>query len=183
MFTTVFSPYAEQRLGLDAQATGYVLICVGLLVVAVQGGGIQLLTRHYPDNQLVFAGAVLLMVALLAWAFTPSLGLVLVVLAPLALAGGMLNVATNSSLTKSVYAEEVGGALGLAASWDSLTRVVSPIVGGFLLDRISPAAPGLVGILLVVWLIPFICRRILFVPDQSCASPRGVGQLGRSAAN
>jgi len=173
MFTTVFSLYADKRLGLDAQATGYVLTYVGLLVVAVQGGGIRLLTKRYRDNQLVFAGAILLTAALLAWAFTPSLWLLLVVLAPLALAGGLLNIATNSSLTKSVYPEEVGGTLGLAASWDSLTRVVSPIAGGFLLDRISPAAPGLVGVLLVVWLIPFIWQRILFVPDMSCPPPRG----------
>ncbi|MBC8449577.1 MAG: hypothetical protein H8D78_17660 [Chloroflexi bacterium] len=54
----------------------------------------------------------------------------------------------------------------------NLTRVLSPIAGGFLLDRISPAAPGILGVLLVVWLIPYIWRRILFVPDLECPAPR-----------
>ena len=173
MFTTIFSLYAEKRLGLGAQATGYVLTYVGLLVVAVQGGGIRLLTNRFSEKQLIFGGAVLLAASLVAWAFSPSLAMVLVVLAPLALAGGVLNIATNSSLTKSVYPEEVGGTLGLASSWDSLTRVISPVAGGLLLGRISPAAPGLLGALLVVWLVPFIWRRILFVPDLACPPPRG----------
>ena len=173
MFTTIFSLYADKRLGLDAQSTGYVLTYVGLLVVAVQGGGIRPLVKRFSEKQLIFGGAILLTVSLLAWAFAPSLVTVLVVLAPLALAGSVLNVATNSSLTKSVYPEEVGGTLGLASSWDSLTRVLAPVVGGFLLGRISPAAPGLLGVLLVVWLVPFIWRRILFVPDLSCPPIRG----------
>jgi DHA1 family tetracycline resistance protein-like MFS transporter len=173
VFTSIFSLFAEKRLGLDAQATGFVLTYVGLLVVAVQAGGIRLLAKRFSDKQLIFGGAVLLALSLLAWAFSGSLWLLLVVLAPLALGGGLLNVATNSSLTKSVYPEEVGGTLGLAASWDSLTRVVAPIAGGFLLGRISPAAPGLLGALLVACLVPFIWLRILFVPDLSCPAPPG----------
>jgi len=174
-FTTVFALFAQKRLGLDAQGTGYVLTFVGLLAVAVQGGGIGWLAKRFSDKRLVFGATVLLALALLAWAFTPNLWWLLVVLIPLALSGGVLNVVTNSALTKSVYPEEVGGTLGIAASWDSLTRVLAPIAGGFLLDRISPAAPGILGALLVAVLVPFVWKRILFVPDLSCPAPRQSG--------
>jgi DHA1 family tetracycline resistance protein-like MFS transporter len=127
-----------------------------------------LLARRFSEKQLIFGGSILLSLSLLAWALTSTLWLLLVVLAPLALAGGVLSVATNSALTKSVYPEEVGGTLGLAASLGSLDRVVSPIVGAALLDGVSAAAPGILGALLTAWLIFYTWRRVLFVPYENC---------------
>jgi len=168
IFQTVFALFVDKRLGLGAEQTGYLLAYVGVLIVAIQGGGIGLLTRRFSDKQLTFGATILLTLSLLAWAFTPSVGWLLAVMAPLALSGGVLNVVTNSALTKSVYPQEVGGTLGIAASWDSLVRVVSPVAGGFLLDKISLAGPGVLGVLLIAWLIPYIWRRVLFEPAVDC---------------
>ena len=172
MFETIFALFASQRLGLSARSTSYVLTYVGLLVVAIQGGGIGYLAKRFSDKQLTFGGAVLLSVSLLGWSLVPNVPLLLVVLAPLALASGLLRVSITSALTKSVYPEEVGGTLGLAGALDSLTRIVSPVVGGFLLGNVSTAAPGLLGALLMAWLISYTWRRILFVPDLECPPPK-----------
>jgi MFS family permease len=168
IFQTVFSLFVDKQLGLGPEATGYLLTYVGVLVVIVQGGGITLLTRRFTDKQLILASSVLLSFSLLIWAFTTTVAWLLVALAPMALSGGVLGVAINSALTKSVFPEEVGGTLGIAASWGSLVRVISPVVGGFLLGRAGPAAPGVLGAALMVWLIPFIWRRVLLVSDPRC---------------
>jgi DHA1 family tetracycline resistance protein-like MFS transporter len=149
-----------------------VLTYVGVLVVLVQGVGIRLLVRRFTDKQLVFGGSILLAFSLLAWALTPSLGVLLVVLAPLALASGVLRVAVNSALTRSVWPEEVGGTLGLSASLGSLARILSPTVGGFLLGRVGAPAPGVLAALLMGWLIYYTWKRVLFVPDLACPQPR-----------
>ena len=173
-FETIFSLFAQKRLGLDARTTSYVLTYVGVLVVLVQGVGIRLLVKRFSDKQLVFGGAILAGLSLLAWALTPSLGVLLVVLAPLALASGTLRVSINSALTKSVYPEEVGGTLGLSASLGSLARVVSPTVGGFVLGRVGAAAPGVLGAFLMGWLVYYTWKQVLFVPDLDCPAPREV---------
>lgn len=168
-FETMFALFALRRLGLTAQNTSYVLTYVGVLIVAVQGGGIGQLTRRFKDKQLIFGASIVLAISLLAWALTPNIWVLLVVLAPLALASGVLNVVVNSALTKSVYPEEVGGALGLAAAMGSLARVVSPVVGGFLFT-LNTAIPGIAGALIMGWLAWYVWRRILFVPDLSFRS-------------
>ena len=173
-FETIFSLFAQKRLGLDARTTSYVLTYVGVLVVLVQGVGIRLLVKRFSDKQLVFGGAILAGLSLLAWALTPSLGVLLVVLAPLALASGTLRVSINSALTKSVYPEEVGGTLGLSASLGSLARVFSPTVGGFLLGQVGAAAPGMLGAFLMGWLVYYTWKQVLFVPDLDCPAPREV---------
>lgn len=168
IFETGFALFAQVRLALDARTTSFVLTYVGVLVVLVQGLGIRFLVRRFTDKQLLFGGSILLALSLLAWAFVPSLAVLLVVLAPLALASGVLRVAINTALTRSVWPEEVGGTLGLSASLSSLARVVSPTVGGFLLGRVGAAAPGVLGALLMVWLVYYTWRRVLFVPDLAC---------------
>ena len=172
MFQTVFALFAEKRLDLTPQGTSYVLAYAGLLIAGVQGGAIGPLTKRYTDKKLILFGTALMSVALLAWALTPSLRVLLVVLIPLSVASGVLQVALNSALTKSVYPEEVGGTLGLAASLGGLTRVIAPILGGFLLDNVNTAAPGLLGALLMGWLISYSWRRIYFVPNLICPEPR-----------
>jgi DHA1 family tetracycline resistance protein-like MFS transporter len=171
MFQTVFVLFVGLRLGLTAQTTSYVLTYVGVVIALVQGVGVGLLTKRYSDRQLIFAGTIGMSLALLAWAFTPSVWFLLLVQLPIALSGGVLGIVGSSALTKSVYRAEVGGTLGLSAALDSLTRIVSPVLGGLLIDRLGTPAPGVLGALIMAGLIVFTWRRILYVPDLECPPP------------
>ncbi|MGD1996543.1 MAG: MFS transporter [Anaerolineae bacterium] len=173
IFTANFALYAQYRLGLTDQTTSYVLTYVGVLVVLVQGVAIGRLTGRFSDNPLILAAVILMAVALMAWAFVPSLALLLVVLAPLALASGVLNTVTNSAITKSVYPEEVGGALGLSASLDSLTRVVAPAIGGFLLGNLGAFSLGLLGASIMAWVVYYVWRRLISAPESPAIDDRG----------
>jgi DHA1 family tetracycline resistance protein-like MFS transporter len=104
-------------------------------------------------------------VSLFLWALAPSVAALLVILAPLAFAAGVLNTLLNSTLSKAVYSEEVGGTLGLSASLESLTRVISPSFGGYLLGSIGPWAPGIAGGLIMIWTVSYAWRRLIRRPD------------------
>ncbi|MCG3208097.1 MAG: Tetracycline resistance protein, class C [Anaerolineae bacterium] len=164
-FETIFALFAQYRLQLSAETTGYIMGYVGILVVLVQGVAIGRLTNRYSEIGLTFSGAVLMGLALLAWGFTPSVWLLMIVLIPLALAAGVLNTVLSSLLSKSVYPEEVGGTLGLSSSVESLTRVLAPIMGGILLGQVGTWAPGLAGALLMAWVVFYVWRRLITNPD------------------
>jgi DHA1 family tetracycline resistance protein-like MFS transporter len=181
IFTANFALYAQYRLGLTDQATSYVLTYVGLLVVLVQGFAIGRLTARFHDTRLIFSGAILMTLMLLAWAFVPSVPLLVTVLAPLALASGVLNTVTNSAITKSVYGEEVGGALGLSASLDSLTRVIAPAIGGLLLEQLGAPALGLFGALILAWVVFYVWQRMIVHPAPPL-SDRGDEEVSPESA-
>ena len=164
-FQTVFTLYAQYRLGLNAQTTGFVLAYVGVLAVLVQGGAIGWLTARFSDKRLMLVSTIVMALALLAWAFVPNLATLLIVLAPLSAANGVLNTVLNSALTKSVYPEEVGGTLGLSASIESLSRVIAPSAGGFLLQSVGTWAPGVFSALVMTWVVTFVWRRLIVNPD------------------
>ncbi len=160
-FQTVFPLYALNRLGLQADQTAFILTYVGILVVLVQGVAIGQLTQRIEENRLILLAIILLAISLVAWAITPNVPVLLVVLAPLALAAGVLNTLLNSVLSKAVLPEEVGGTLGLAASLESLSRVISPAAGGFLLEAIGAWAPGVLGAGITAWLSRYVWTRII----------------------
>jgi DHA1 family tetracycline resistance protein-like MFS transporter len=179
MMQTVFPLYGKMRFDLNAQTTGYVLTYIGIIIVLVQGGGIGIMTSRWREARLIVFMIGLFGLAVLAWAFVPSIGWLLVALLPLAIAGGSLNTLVNSVLSKSVYPEEIGGILGISTSVESLTRVIAPILGGYLLGARGAAAPGVAAALLTAILFPYAYYRLIARP----AAPLADRPAGAIAAN
>ncbi len=161
MFEMMFPLYAEAHLGLTAHTTSYILVYVGVVLVAIQGGAIGWLATRFSESGLLVGSLALLAISLAGWALAPGLLWVLIVLAPLSVAGGILNTVIRSALSKSADPEEVGGIMGLAASLGSLTRVLAPVVGGYLLGAVGAGAPGWFGAAISVWLVLYSWRTLL----------------------
>lgn len=160
IFQTIFALYALKKFQLDARDTGLVLTYVGVLSVFMQGFLIGRLTQRFREDVLIAVSVVVMAASLLGWAVVPSVFWLLVILTPTAMAGGILNTVLASTLTKAVQAHEVGGILGLAASIESLTRVIAPTLGGALLGGLGTWAPGLFSGLLLAVLSVYVWRVI-----------------------
>jgi DHA1 family tetracycline resistance protein-like MFS transporter len=171
IFQSSFALWASQRLRLEVQQTAYVLTYVGLLSVLVQGLAIGPLTRWFAERTLIIAGLAFLAASLLAWAFVPNVALLLVVLAPMALSAGVVNVALTSTLTKSVSRDDVGGTLGLATSLQALTGIAAPLVGGALLQQVGPWSLGVLASLILAGLAVFAALEIRAPAPATAAAP------------
>jgi DHA1 family tetracycline resistance protein-like MFS transporter len=166
MFTANFALFTRYRFGLSDQATSYILTYVGVLVVFVQGFLVGRLADRFRERKIIVVGVAVLAIALLGWALVPTVPLMLAVLALLPLSGGTLNTVTNSALTKAVRDEDVGGTLGLSTSLDSLTRILAPVVGGFLIGELGPWAVGAAGALIMVGVVLYTWRCLMANSEQ-----------------
>jgi DHA1 family tetracycline resistance protein-like MFS transporter len=162
-FQSIFALYAQYKLGLTADKTGYILAYVGVLSVVTQGGLIGPLTKRFRENQLIITGLWMMAFSLLAWAFVPNLVTLLIVMLPLALSGGVLGTVLQSAITKAVQPQEIGGILGISSSLEAMTRVIAPTVGGLLLGNLGSWAPGIFSAFLVSWAVWFAYRKIILV--------------------
>jgi DHA1 family tetracycline resistance protein-like MFS transporter len=129
--------------------------------VLVQGVGVGLVTRRFKENAIIITSMWLMVFGLIGWAVTPSLPVLLVVLLPLSFGGGMLNTILNSAITKVVTRDEIGGTLGISTSLESVSRVIAPSAGGFLLQNLGAWAPGVFSAALMLWVVYFTYRRII----------------------
>jgi len=160
MFEGVFSLHAQKHLLLESNETGYLLAYVGLLVAFVQGGAIGRLAARYTDTQLLIGGAVIMTVSLVGWGYAATVPLSALMLTPLSLAIGVMSATVHSALTKTVHADDVGGILGLSAALGSLTRAIGPALGGVLLDVIGTPAPGVVGGVIMAFVVIYGTRTL-----------------------
>jgi DHA1 family tetracycline resistance protein-like MFS transporter len=171
VFQSSFTLWAASRLSLSAPSISLVLAYAGMLSVTVQSVVIGLLTKRFPERTLIIAGIALLAAALLAWGFVPNVALLLVILVPMALAGGGLNTVLISALSKSVSHDEVGGTLGLAGSLEGVAMVVAPVVGGLLLQDVGAWSLGVPSGLILTGLAVFAAIGIRAPAAASAAAP------------
>lgn len=157
---SIFSLFALRRFNMDVVTTGFVLTYVGVVSVITQAWLVGKLSQKFKDSSLIQGGLLVLGLGLLAWAFAPTVLMLVLSTTPVALAGGMLNTVLPSALTKTVEPPEVGGILGLSTSVESSTRVIAPLLGGFLLERVAYWAPGAFGALLLFVTFAYFLRTV-----------------------
>jgi DHA1 family tetracycline resistance protein-like MFS transporter len=150
---TVSGFYLIRKFELSPSEIAYVLTYVGVLSVIVQGFLASRINARVREDRLITACVGLMATAMMGWALAPTLLMFNLNQIPMSIALGLLTTLMSSTLSKAVAAQEVGGMLGLGTSIDSAMRAVSPIIGGFLLERYGPSAPG--GFGAIVCLIAF----------------------------
>jgi DHA1 family tetracycline resistance protein-like MFS transporter len=183
IFQTMFAAYALQKFNLTARDTGFVLTYVGILSVFVQGFLIGRLTKSIREDKLITGAVVLMAISLFGWALAPNVIWLLIVLAPTAVSGGLLNTLLSSTLTKAVQPQEIGGILGLSASIESSTRIVAPVLGGYMLGSLGAWAPGVFGGLLVTMLSIYVWRGIYNHPIAMEIRSKAVAAQSAPAAH
>jgi MFS transporter, DHA1 family, tetracycline resistance protein len=171
MFQQNIVLFNQFHLKLSSRETSMVLAYIGIMVAFAQGVLLRWLTLRYSDDVLMRVAAPVMVVALVAWAWTPSLAWLYVILTPLCLAGSTLIAVTNSALSKACDAADTGGVLGVAGFVDNASRALGGLLGGVLIDRIGTMAPGLAAAALALALGVFAVT-ILPATVTAAAVPR-----------
>jgi len=154
MFETMFSSHSMIAVGLSPQARGLILAYMGVLIAAMQGGVIGKLTKKYKEISLLNISNLILILSIFGWAFVTNLLELMIIILPISFAAAIQSVIQKSLLTKSGVGDNHGMVLGVSTSLESLTRIIAPVLGGFLLSRVGVWAPGIFSSLVLI--IPFI---------------------------
>lgn len=171
IFQSIFALYALTRFNLTAAQTGYVLTYVGILVVITQGFLVGRITYRFREDILIGICMIVMAFGLLGWALAPSVPVLLIIMTAISIPGGLLNTILTSTLTKAVTTDEVGGIIGFSTSIESLTRVIAPTLGGYLLVTFGAWAPGLFGAMVLGGLSVYVWRKIYNHPIAASLRP------------
>ncbi len=140
MFVSCFALFAERRFVWHGRAfgpkeVGYVYAFSGFLGILVQGGMIGRLVKKFGEPRLARWGFVSAAAGFSMLAFTYRIPALLAAAAVISFGTGVLRPVLTSLITQRTGKAEQGTVLGLTQSLASVSQIVAPAVGGFLIGQ------------------------------------------------
>jgi MFS transporter, DHA1 family, tetracycline resistance protein len=140
-----FSLWAHARWHLPGHGIAYLFAYLGVVSVIAQGGIVGRLVPRIGAGRAAAGGIALIALGLAGIALVPSVPLLLVPLAVLALGHGTASPSLSTLISHQGGPGEQGRLLGVNQSLSALGRVVGPLCGGVALAHVGLGAPFLSG--------------------------------------
>jgi len=163
-----FAYFAAEKAGLDAVTLGYIFMIMGLASAAVQGS-MGKLTKKFGEGLIIQAGILISALGFGLILFTQNFITAAIFLAIFGVGNGVIRPSVSSLLTKKSNVGH-GTATGYLSSFDSLGRIIGPVLGGFLYS-ITIGLPYISGIFLS--LLAFILFRVYTAKSTMRDGQRG----------
>ena len=140
-FETTFAQFAVHAHDFTRSSVYWLFVYAGVLGALVQGGLVRHLAPRFGEARLVFVGTILGFLALGFMPYAGSRGLLMAVLALLALGQGLAGPSLSALTSKLVDADEVGGVMGVYQGMSSLARIIGPFWGEVVYGKLGIAWP------------------------------------------
>ena len=164
-FEATFALFGQKRLGFGIGSSAAVFAVIGLAIVGVQGGLVHAVVSRIGEVSTLRLGLLIDGVGLLGLAFVRSWPELAPALLALTVGQGLVQTTMSSTLAGRADPARRGEVLGAQQSAGGLARVIGPLLGGILFQRVGPGAPYVVGAAVMLGVL------VLFqVADASWAS-------------
>jgi MFS family permease len=158
-FEATFSLFGGERFNLTEGSAAVVFLCVGVLLVIVQGVLIGPLTAGLGSARLFTYGQIGCAAGLAVLATAQQWVVLGVALALLAMGQGLASPSITTLVVDAAGEQRRGEALGYQQSANALARIIGPAFAGLLFDRISTGTPYAVGaVFSVIAAVLFLTR-------------------------
>ncbi len=134
LFIANFSLLAENQFHVNADQVGFYMAWIGILRVIIQTFLIARILRALGEDSMLKTGIFALVISMLGIALSTDYLFVFVPLIFLAYGTGVTRPILTSKLANSVTKRETATVLGVNNSLVSVAQIITPIVGGFMLQ-------------------------------------------------
>lgn len=144
IYTTMFPLFAKKQLNFSVQQAGSFLSIVGLLGVFWQAGMIGAIVKRFGEFKALMLGLIASALGLYYVALVDSWWKLIVVALLFSFGHGVSRPPLTSIITQAAPPNRRGGVLGAVTSLESLSRILGPLLGGWLI-ALHPSWLGWVG--------------------------------------
>jgi MFS family permease len=170
-FESTFALFGQRRLGFSIGSSAAVFAVIGLVIVTVQGVLVHPTVARLGEMGTLRAGLIGDATGLLVLAFVRSWGLLVPALLALTVGQGLAQTTMTSALAGRADPRRRGRLLGAQQSAGGLARVLGPLLGGQLFERVGPGAPYVAGAAVIVVALLISQGNLLTAPFGAPAAP------------
>ncbi len=158
LYVSMFALYADYQLHFTAKQTGYFLALVGLLGIIWQAALVGPIVNRFGEWKTLLAGLVLSAIGITTTVWVDLWWELGVVAFFFSLGNSITRPSLTSLITQAAPSNRRGGVLGATTSLESLSRIVAPIVGGWVIGGLHPTWLGWIGGALFLVAIAFAAK-------------------------
>jgi DHA1 family tetracycline resistance protein-like MFS transporter len=162
LFISNFSLLAEAQFHVGADQVGFYTAWIGIIRVAIQTFLIARILRTMSEGSILKMGIVAMAVSMVILAFSTDYLFVFVPLIFLAYGTGVSRPILTSTLTNSVTKKETATILGVNNSLTSVAQILTPIVGGFIIQYLPSQTLLILSALFFSSLLLFLRNHVKF---------------------
>jgi MFS family permease len=144
VITSTLSLFANSQLNAGPAEVGVTFMIIALVRLTFQLLIIPKLLNRFNENTLVILGLIISTSAMFSFFFVTSLPLLYFSASLFAIGGSVTRPMLTSVVSKKAQAKERGEVIGVFDSLGSITQVIGPLIGGFMIDIYYPGFLGLV---------------------------------------
>ena len=160
LFISNLSLLAEAQFHVTADQVSFFMAWIGVIRVGVQTVLIARILRFFGERNALVTGIISMITSMIIVAFSTEYLLVFVPLIFLAYGTGVSRPLLTSKLTNSVTQKETGAILGVNNSLISVAQIITPIIGGLILEFLPSQTLPLLSAIIFTLLILFLRNRI-----------------------
>ncbi len=147
---SMFVYFMKGRFDYEPWDIAAIMFLMALVMMGIQGGGIQPLARRFGERQLLLAGMCLMAVAFFTVPGPLTVPILLLPLVVSAAGRAISQPAMMSLVSFEAAANQRGAVMGGFQSASSLARTIGPLIAGMLFDRSDAWPFYFAGILMIV---------------------------------
>lgn len=134
-------PFVADRFGWGLEKSSMGFAYIGILMVITQGYLVRKWMPRFGEKRVLFAGLFFFALSLGLIPISVSVALMAVTMTILALGNGLMRPPNLGLISLATPVEEQGAVMGVTNSLASLGRILGPVIGGLLYQKMSAGAP------------------------------------------
>src|SRR5262249_29492283 len=136
LYVSMFALYADRQLQFTAEQAGYFLASIGVLGIIWQGGVIGPLVKKLGERDALRMGLMSSVIGLFGLLFVDVWWKLFIAAFFFSFGTGVTRPSLTSLITQNAPANRRGGILGVTSSIESFTRIIAPIMGGWIIGSL-----------------------------------------------
>ena len=160
LFISNIGLLAEKQFHATADQVSFYMVWIGIIRVSIQTVLIARILRAFGENRALVTGVFSMTVSMVTLAFSSEYLFVFVPLIFLAYGTGVSRPILTSKLTNNVTQKETATILGVNNSLNSVSQIITPILGGFIIEYLPSQTLPLLSAIIFVSLLLFLRNRI-----------------------
>jgi len=145
LYVSMFALYADYQLRLTAEQTGYFLGFVGLLGIIWQAGAVGPAVKYLGERRTLIAGLAASAIGIFYVVWVDVWWKLAFVALFFSLGNSITRPSLTSLITQAAPPDRRGAVLGATSSIESFSRIIAPILGGWIIGGLHPNWLGWLG--------------------------------------